>query len=405
MITYKFTLKSKANSKGEYPIIIVFIKDRENTSLSIGKTCQLNDWSPDTERLKKTHSQYRQINELIEKYRKQIKSIIHDFEMDDYPYSVADLVSHFKKETGRERKPHSYTTFQEGLLEELKSKGKLSSYGIEKDTLASLKRFFNKSEISFRDLTADNLYKYEAFLYNNKNSSSTIGIRMRTIRATMNKAIKREIIPPTQYPFRKFKASKIKESGKKEFLTEDEITILKNTIPTHTNDSYARDFFLLSFYGRGINFADLMLLKKTDIYKDTITYQRQKTGVTVSFKLNDFWHEKIKEYGAPKKSEYIFDIIKENNPSEDSLQRLKKDFLKYKINDPLIRIMKKEKISKHITFYCARHSFATLLKFKNVSLDIIKEALGHKDIKSTMSYLNSLPSNTLDQMIEDVINF
>ncbi|MNF00433.1 Tyrosine recombinase XerD [compost metagenome] len=60
-------------------------------------------------------------------------------------------------------------------------------------------------------------------------------------------------------------------------------------------------------------------------------------------------------------------------------------------------------IQKKITYYCARHSFATILKFNNISIDIIKEALGHKDIKSTMSYLNTLPSNTLDKIIDDII--
>ena len=43
------------------------------------------------------------------------------------------------------------------------------------------------------------------------------------------------------------------------------------------------------------------------------------------------------------------------------------------------------------------------LKFNNISIDITKEALGHKDIKSTMAYLNSLPSKKLDQIIEDVL--
>jgi len=60
-------------------------------------------------------------------------------------------------------------------------------------------------------------------------------------------------------------------------------------------------------------------------------------------------------------------------------------------------------IQKNITYYCARHTFATILKLNNISIDIIKEALGHKDIKSTMSYLNTLPNNTLDKMIDDII--
>jgi len=53
--------------------------------------------------------------------------------------------------------------------------------------------------------------------------------------------------------------------------------------------------------------------------------------------------------------------------------------------------MNKIHIEKHITFYCAIHSFATALKFANITVGIIKEALGNKDIQSTMSYLNTLP--------------
>jgi len=43
------------------------------------------------------------------------------------------------------------------------------------------------------------------------------------------------------------------------------------------------------------------------------------------------------------------------------------------------------------------------MKFNNISIDIIKEALGHKDIKSTMSYLNTLLSKKPDKIIEDVL--
>jgi integrase/recombinase XerD len=61
-------------------------------------------------------------------------------------------------------------------------------------------------------------------------------------------------------------------------------------------------------------------------------------------------------------------------------------------------------INKHITFYCARNSFATYLKFNNVSIGTIGEMLGHKNIKSTQSYLNKLPSKYLDQIVDDLFN-
>lgn len=99
---------------------------------------------------------------------------------------------------------------------------------------------------------------------------------MRTLRAVFNKAIKREIIPATIYPFDKFKISKIKESGKKEYFTEKELETLKNVELLKKNDIIARDMFLLSFYGRGINFIDLMQLKKQIYTKKQLPIKEAK---------------------------------------------------------------------------------------------------------------------------------
>ncbi|QLC67184.1 site-specific integrase [Flavobacterium sp. LPB0248] len=402
MVSYKFTLKAAPNAQGEYFINLVLIKDRINTSLSIKKKCKLEDWSFETERLKKSHKEYKQINGLIEKYSHRINNIIHEFELDETPFTIQDIIIKFKKDSGKQQ-TLSYTTFHESLIEEIKNAGKLSTSNIEKDTLRSIQRFFNRTEITFKDLSVDAIYKYQSFLNSNNNSQSTIGIRIRTLRAVFNKAINREIIPSTTYPFNKFKVSKIKESGKKEYLSEEELVLLKNAELLNKNDIFARDMFLLSFYGRGINFIDLIQLKKTDLYKETITYKRSKTEVIVNFKINDFWKHKLAEYISPTDSLYLFNIIRNNQNSEIYINNKKEKYLKNYINTPLKRIITDLDIKKKITYYCARHSFATILKFNNISIEIIKEALGHKDIKSTMSYLNTLPSNTLDKMIDDII--
>ena len=404
MVSFKFTIKGNTGSDGEHSIILLLIKERNNTSLSIRKKCKYKDWSFETERLKKSHKDYKQINALINKYSDRIKEIINEFELDESPFTLQDIIAQFKKKSGKQQ-TLSYTVFHENLIGEAKGAGKISTSNIEKETLKSVQRFMGKTEISFRDLSVDNIYKYQSFLNSNNNSQSTIGIRMRTLRAVFNKAIKREIIPASMYPFDKFKVSKIKESGKKEYLTESELELLKSADLESKHENIARDMFLLSFYGRGINFIDLMQLQKTDLYKGTITYRRRKTGVMVSFKVNDFWEQKIVEYSAKPESIYLFNIINNEQTNENYIENRKEKYLKKYINAPLKKVMTKLEIPKKITYYCARHSFATILKFNNISIDIIKEALGHKDIKSTMSYLNTLPSNTLDKMIDDVINF
>lgn len=404
MVSFKFTIKGNAGFDGGHSIILLLIKERNNTSLSIRKKCKYEDWSFETERLKKSHKDYKQINALINKYSDRIKEIINEFELDESPFTLQDIIAQFKKKSGKQQ-TLSYTVFHENLIAEAKGAGKISTSNIEKETLKSVQRFMGKTEISFRDLSVDNIYKYQSFLNSNNNSQSTIGIRMRTLRAVFNKAIKREIIPASMYPFDKFKVSKIKESGKKEYLTESELELLKFSDLESKHENIARDMFLLSFYGRGINFIDLMQLQKTDLYKGTITYRRRKTGVMVSFKVNDFWEQKLIEYSAKPESIYLFNIIINEQTNENYIENRKEKYLKKYINVPLKKVISKLEIPKKITYYCARHSFATILKFNNISIDIIKEALGHKDIKSTMSYLNTLPSNTLDKMIDDVINF
>ena len=64
MATFKFTIKNKPNANGEHSIIIQIIKDRKNTSLSLGKSCKYEDWSFETDRVKK-NEQKTQFNKRV----------------------------------------------------------------------------------------------------------------------------------------------------------------------------------------------------------------------------------------------------------------------------------------------------------------------------------------------------
>ncbi len=56
-------------------------------------------------------------------------------------------------------------------------------------------------------------------------------------------------------------------------------------------------------------------------------------------------------------------------------------------------------LEKHLTSYVARHSFATILRHKNVNLAIIQEALGHKTELQTMTYLDDLDDTIIAKSI------
>lgn len=122
--------------------------------------------------------------------------------------------------------------------------------------------------------------------------------------------------------------------------------------------------FLFSYYSRGINFIDLIELEKKSLSGNTIHYIRTKTEVPISFALTEKNKNIIEKYCSEPNSNFLFRIIKNNNTDEIYLKNKSHKYLKEFINKPLKGIIEKLKINKHITYYCARHSFATALKFE-----------------------------------------
>lgn len=402
MVTYNFTLAPKENSKGEKSILISFIKDRKNTSLSIGKTCKEKDWSVEAARVKRSHPNHKNINKFIERRISIIDEIVDEYDRNGIFFTLSDLIGSLKTTSGQ-KISLTYTKFHEDIILDLYKSDRTGTAKVEKDTLNALQRFFAKKDISFNELDYSTLKKFEAYCISRGNRQSSIAIRMRTLRAIFNQAIKSQIITEKQYPFKQYKISQLKESGKKEYLNEEEIELLKAYEPKDKKQAFAKDMFLFSYYGRGINFLDLIKLEKNFLNGDRISYIRSKTGFHVSFKINDYAGLILKKYQAASDSKFIFNIINTENPTQVYLKNRTKKILTYYINQQLKEIMLQLEINKHITYYCARHSFATVLKFNNISIETIREALGQKDIKSTMSYLGTLPDNKLDKVIEDVL--
>ncbi|WP_255545463.1 tyrosine-type recombinase/integrase [Echinicola sp. 20G] len=56
--------------------------------------------------------------------------------------------------------------------------------------------------------------------------------------------------------------------------------------------------------------------------------------------------------------------------------------------------------------YWARHSFATMAIRKNASIEYVGESLGHSDIRTTKSYIDSIMDEESDQkMIDGMMDF
>lgn len=57
-------------------------------------------------------------------------------------------------------------------------------------------------------------------------------------------------------------------------------------------------------------------------------------------------------------------------------------------------------ISKNVTSYVVRHSFALCLREKGVSINVIGETLGHQSVLTTKAYVREFGVEVLDEAVD-----
>jgi site-specific recombinase XerD len=73
-------------------------------------------------------------------------------------------------------------------------------------------------------------------------------------------------------------------------------------------------------------------------------------------------------------------------------------------NRELKEIASIQGINKNITSYVARHSYATIMKYKGIRTDVISESMGHANLDVTNSYLNEFENDIIDDANEKLLD-
>lgn len=169
-------------------------------------------------------------------------------------------------------------------------------------------------------------------------------------------------------PFKKYKVGSSPLTKKRNISIPELIRIRDCKTEPGSRAELARDLFMLSFYLCGMNAVDIYKLKKDNVQKGRINYNRSKT--VRQRKDNAFISIKIIEEAQPLLNRYI-----------DYLS------IKYKSNLGLDTALSKGMKELRditeipgITFYYARHTFANLARNTcRVSKDDLDLALNHVD--------------------------
>jgi site-specific recombinase XerD len=395
-------MKNKARSDYTFPIMLQIIKDGRVKLIYTGISCLENDWSG-TE-LKKTHSNYQKRNLILANIKSKALKIIDEFVSDEMDFTLIDFAAKFKGDKINSRitvYEHFQTTI--ALMNTSGRTGNSRSY---KDTCNSFFNFHQDKDLSFKKLNVSLLEKYEAHLRGRNNQDSGIAFRMRSIRAIYNSAIRNGIVKAEYYPFDKYKISKLKGKGQKRALSRTEIKkILDVDLSERPDLIDTKNYFIFSYFSRGINFVDMMKLKKENIQGKNIEYIRSKTKGRFVIKIMPPV-QKVLEYYSSNNSmtDYIFPILLKNELTPIQIENRKHKTLS-KFNKNLKELAKLAGVNKNVTSYVIRHSYATNLKQLGVATDLISESMGHSNLDITNSYLKGFENDEIDDANEKLLDF
>lgn len=274
----------------------------------------------------------------------------------------------------------------------LRYEGRIGNMQNYNTVLKGLERFAG-SRISFDSVTPSWLRRYELFLRGEGKKQTTIAISMRTLRAIINEAKRDGVIKEQQYPFGRGKYEIQEGEGRKLALTLEQIGKIANYDDGTDTTAKYRDYWLFLYLCNGINMADFVKLKYSDIIDGEICFVRQKTERTTKTRkeiraiVTERMQQIIDRRGNPPTANgYIFPVL--DGTEDPLLLKHKTQYLTRAINKRMAEVADRLGIG-HISTYTARHSFATVLKRAGANIAYISESLGHQDLKTTENYLAS----------------
>jgi integrase/recombinase XerD len=268
-----------------------------------------------------------------------------------------------------------------------------ASFNRMKTNFDYIQQAWNEKDMYITDIKKTDVEKFVNHRYKQGNSASTVKKNLSDLAAVLNHIGYKGDNLFTDYA-KSIKAFPVH----REKLSFEEIKLLEN-IKLKGMADIARDMFLFSFYAHGMRFESVATLSISDIRNSHICYRMNKGK-----KLREiFIHPKLKtiiDKYIDAKTLYLFPVVKVEHNAWNKKEIIGR--ANALVRNFLIAAAHQAGIEKHIHFHQARHTFAYLSKTKNVSVNVIQDALGHTKASTTEGYLKSLSDDLINDAVKSV---
>lgn len=244
---------------------------------------------------------------------------------------------------------------------------------------------FKIQDFELGHYTKEFVLDFLSWLENDRNNSiSSRNLRLASIKSFTGFMIQYEISNPELIKI--LKISRKKDVKKKpEIFTENEIKILLEQPNTRIKKGRRHLAMLSLLYDAGLRIDELLSLKVKDINFINIKTVKVLHGkgnkqreIPISDDVSKVLSFYIKDYNLIE-DDYLFSNSKKEKLSSNAIRKIIKQYMQ----------LNEDNMVKKINPHKFRHSKATHLIDKGVSVIEVKEFLGHADLSSTQIYITT----------------
>lgn len=269
----------------------------------------------------------------------------------------------------------------------------LETYALAKTSFC---HFLNGKDLPIDMVSTKVLSDYEEWMQNKGLKPNSTSFYMRILRAVYRRAVDDQIVDD-HHPFAKVYTGNAR-TAKRAFGIEA-IRLIESFPLNEPTLRQARDFFMFSFYTRGMSFVDMAFLKKSDLQGNRLVYHRQKTGQKLTIQW-DSRMQAIIDRNPSCTDVYMLPIIKKCNGKERNQYRSAQG----QVNEALRILSDVIGLHDKLTMYVARHSWASIAQSLDIPIEIISKGMGHASQKTTHIYLKDIDDGKIDEANSQVMN-
>ncbi len=453
----KITVKhytSKILADYTSPIMISICKDGKRKYVATGISCLPSEWDNKKNELKKSVKNSKAMNLIIQQKYNTILSKELDLIAQGYAYTVDDLINSVKTNDSNKfllsdllkqyisfkKSKHSTVVNYEYALTVLEQHNvryvdQVNTDVIDEIVYGKLKDNSNRNIIK-------NIKSLLNFAVKNKiikeNPIKGYKSDKKMNFETKKRALSYEEISRIEYNYvskyflTKEQIDSIKQMNQVQIdsIKDKELRDYYNNLRNNTINIYSEAFsvglFLLSYNMQGLALIDLLTLKKSDFqiynYSDKSALQnnllnpeskqyfrietkRNKTGknVTIFIPIDQFMmfaNIIFNQHFNPdliENDDYFFPVFSKEMTEIEVFK--KKQILQVMLNRKLKSFAKKVGINDDITFYTARHSFASVLNWNGINPSLIAQMMG-RDVADIQVYLKQFNDNQIIESLQ-----